>query len=258
DSLRKPVRQPPSKPPQRHLTPPRPSGPDPAAPASSRHQPQPIRRLCCCLEPPKTAGKRSSFGRFSNLSFSLIRPPNQSCEAPGVRPNCRRDLRRVQLARTSSRRSTNETTRAIFPAFAPPPKCRISLEISFSSGKKVICARHSPGVGHAQDSARIPKRKLGRLIMGPKRGGFRRGTRQSSRVRGQNPPPEPEDLPTPEPVQELVEQSFVGGPSGPAPPMPTMMGDPNLQQTLELLTQALSRTGQSRDLSLDMLTKQRE
>ncbi|XP_034208114.1 uncharacterized protein LOC117621659 [Prunus dulcis] len=86
--------------------------------------------------------------------------------------------------------------------------------------------------------------------MGPKRGGFRRGTRQSSRVRGQNSPPEPEDLPIPEPVQEPVEQSFVGGPSGPAPPMPTIMGDPNLQQTLELLTQALSRTGQSRDPSL--------
>ncbi|KAI5347763.1 hypothetical protein L3X38_000650 [Prunus dulcis] len=86
--------------------------------------------------------------------------------------------------------------------------------------------------------------------MGPKRGGFRRGTRQSSRVRGQNPPLEPENLLTPEPVQEPVEQSFVGGPSGPAPPMPTVMGDPNLQQTLELLTQALSRAGQSRDPSL--------
>ncbi|KAI5351438.1 hypothetical protein L3X38_004329 [Prunus dulcis] len=32
--------------------------------------------------------------------------------------------------------------------------------------------------------------------------------------------------------------------------MPTMPGDPNFQQTLELLTQALSRTGQSRDPSL--------
>ena len=29
-----------------------------------------------------------------------------------------------------------------------------------------------------------------------------------------------------------------------------MLGDPNFQQTLELLTQALSRTGQSRDPSL--------
>ncbi|BBG97174.1 LRR and NB-ARC domains-containing disease resistance protein, partial [Prunus dulcis] len=124
---RKPVGQPPSKPPQRHLAPPRPSGPDPAAPASSRHQPQPVRRPCCCLEPPKTAGKRSSFGRFFNLSFSLIRPPNQSCEAPGFRPNSRRDLRRVQLARTSSRRRRKETTRANILAPAPPPKRRISL-----------------------------------------------------------------------------------------------------------------------------------
>ncbi|BBH00282.1 F-box family protein with DUF295 [Prunus dulcis] len=31
-------------------------------------------------------------------------------------------------------------------------------------GKKVICARHSPGVGHAQDFARIPKWKLGRVL----------------------------------------------------------------------------------------------
>ncbi|BBG96079.1 hypothetical protein Prudu_004782, partial [Prunus dulcis] len=50
-----------------------------------------------------------------------------------VRPNRMRDLRRVQLARTSSRRSTKETTRAIFPAFAPPPKCRISLNALISS-----------------------------------------------------------------------------------------------------------------------------
>ncbi|BBG93967.1 LRR and NB-ARC domains-containing disease resistance protein, partial [Prunus dulcis] len=90
-----------SKPPQRHLKPPRPSGPDPAAPASSRHQPQPVRRPCCCLELLETAGKRSSFGRFSNLSFSLIRPPNQSCEAAEAKLSHRRDLQEVQLDRTS-------------------------------------------------------------------------------------------------------------------------------------------------------------
>ncbi|BBG93996.1 hypothetical protein Prudu_002168 [Prunus dulcis] len=33
-----------------------------------------------------------------------------------------------------------------------------------AKGKKVICARHSPGVGHAQDLARIPKWKLGRVL----------------------------------------------------------------------------------------------
>ncbi|BBN69699.1 hypothetical protein Prudu_1113S000200 [Prunus dulcis] len=32
-----------------------------------------------------------------------------------------------------------------------------------SKGKKVICARHSPGVGDAQDLARIPKWKLARI-----------------------------------------------------------------------------------------------
>ncbi|CAL2257381.1 unnamed protein product [Prunus armeniaca] len=86
--------------------------------------------------------------------------------------------------------------------------------------------------------------------MGPKRGGFRRGTRQSSRVRGQDPPPKQEEIPIPAPVPEPTEQSFVGGPSGAAPAVPTMPGAPNFQQTLELLTQALSRTGQSRDPSL--------
>ncbi|KAI5342652.1 hypothetical protein L3X38_010528 [Prunus dulcis] len=86
--------------------------------------------------------------------------------------------------------------------------------------------------------------------MGRKCGGFRRGTRESSRVRGQNPLPEQEEFPIPAPVPESVEQSFVGGPSGAAPPMPTMPGDLNFQQTLELSTQALSMTGQSRDPSL--------
>ncbi|BBG97078.1 hypothetical protein Prudu_006091 [Prunus dulcis] len=47
--------------------------------------------------------------------------------APGVQLTHRRDLRRVQLARTSCRRRTKETTRAIISASAPPPKCRISL-----------------------------------------------------------------------------------------------------------------------------------
>ncbi|KAI5316250.1 hypothetical protein L3X38_045426 [Prunus dulcis] len=36
--------------------------------------------------------------------------------------------------------------------------------IRIRKGKKVICARHLPGVGHAQDLARIPKRKLGRVV----------------------------------------------------------------------------------------------
>ncbi|BBH04261.1 hypothetical protein Prudu_015343 [Prunus dulcis] len=98
-SLRKPVGQPPSKPPDApHATQTLRTGPSstgqlpPSTPA--------VRRPCCCLEPPETAGKRSSFGRFSNLSFSLIRPPNQSCTRGPV--DCRRDLRRVQLARPSN------------------------------------------------------------------------------------------------------------------------------------------------------------
>ncbi|ONH89460.1 hypothetical protein PRUPE_I001400 [Prunus persica] len=66
------------------------------------------------------------IGQFSS-SFSFNSPPNRSSKAPEVQLTHRRDLRRVQLARTNSRRSTKETTRAIFPASAPPPKCRISL-----------------------------------------------------------------------------------------------------------------------------------
>ncbi|BBH05350.1 hypothetical protein Prudu_016715, partial [Prunus dulcis] len=50
-----------------------------------------------------------------------------SSEAPGVRLISRRDPREVQLARTISRRRTRETTRAVFLASDPPPKCRNSL-----------------------------------------------------------------------------------------------------------------------------------
>ncbi|BBN68830.1 hypothetical protein Prudu_596S000300, partial [Prunus dulcis] len=39
-----------------------------------------------------------------------------------------------------------------------------SFRTANKKGKKVICARHSPGVGHAQDLARIPKWKLGRVL----------------------------------------------------------------------------------------------
>ena len=50
--------------------------------------------------------------------------------------------------------------------------------------------------------------------------------------------------------QKPVQQSFVGGPARAIPVMPTMPVDLSFQQTLELLTQALSRIGQPRDLSL--------
>ena len=82
--------------------------------------------------------------------------------------------------------------------------------------------------------------------MGPKHGGVRRGTGQSSRQKRQKET----GFPAPAPVPEPVEQSVVGGPSGAVPTVPTMLGDPNFQQTLKLLTQALSSIGQSRDPSL--------
>ncbi|BBH02710.1 hypothetical protein Prudu_013369, partial [Prunus dulcis] len=70
---------------------------------------------------------RPVFIQTSSSSISSVSQPNQSSEAPGVRLIHRRDPRGVQLARTSSRRRTKETTRAIILAPDPPPKCRISL-----------------------------------------------------------------------------------------------------------------------------------
>ncbi|BBH02202.1 hypothetical protein Prudu_012702, partial [Prunus dulcis] len=111
--------------------------------------------------------------------------------APGVRLTSRRDPREVQLARTSSLRRTKETARAISLASAPPPKC----------GRLWVWSNYRGD--SAEFSAEVGRRLIKeRLKMGPKRGGFRRATRQSSRVRGQDPPPEPENFPTPEPVQE--------------------------------------------------------
>ncbi|BBN67927.1 hypothetical protein Prudu_227S000500, partial [Prunus dulcis] len=68
------------------------------------------------------------------------RIPTESSEAPGVRLIHMGDPRKVQLARTSSRRRTKETTRAINLAPDPPPKCRISLGDSaeFSAAVKKI------------------------------------------------------------------------------------------------------------------------
>ncbi|BBN69028.1 hypothetical protein Prudu_704S000100 [Prunus dulcis] len=119
----KPEGRPPSKPPQRCS-----SHPDPPE-RTQQHRPAPAINLSpsAALLLSGVAGKRSSFGRFSNLRFSLIRTPNQSCEAPGVQLINRRDLQEVQLARTSSHRRTKETTRAIILASDPPPKCRSSL-----------------------------------------------------------------------------------------------------------------------------------
>ncbi|BBN68163.1 hypothetical protein Prudu_307S000400, partial [Prunus dulcis] len=133
--------------------------------------------------------------------------------APGVRLTSRRDPREVQLARTSSLRRTKETTRAISLASAPPPKWKtlgmVKLQgrlcrIFGRSRKKIKLkkgCRTRTGVGSVF-KAKIGSGPVNLLKMGPKRGGFRRATRQSSRVRGQDPPPEPENFPTPEPVQE--------------------------------------------------------
>ncbi|CAL9014111.1 unnamed protein product [Prunus brigantina] len=69
-------------------------------------------------------------------------------------------------------------------------------------------------------------------------------------LRGQVPQPEQEEIPRQAPAPEPVGGTFVGGPSGAAPAMTTVPVDPNVQQTLELLAQALTRPGQSREPSL--------
>ncbi|CAL2256387.1 unnamed protein product [Prunus armeniaca] len=130
----------------------------------------------------------------------------------------------------------------------PIPEAFPDEQLLTIEGNQVNCARHPPGVDHEQGSARIPKWNLGRVLSTWYQS--IRGTRQSSRVRGQDPLPEQEEIPIPTPVPESVEQYFVGGPSGAAPTVPTMPLDPNFQQTLELLTQALSRIEQTRDPSL--------
>ncbi|BBN68683.1 hypothetical protein Prudu_527S000300, partial [Prunus dulcis] len=138
----KPVGQPPSKPPQRRLKPPRPSGPDPAAPASSRHQPQP------------SAAPAAVWSRWKLLEnaavladFPTSVSPSSGHQISRTRSpaNPQEDLREVQLARTSCHRRTKETTRAISLASDPPPKCRSSLgdsaEFLAEVGRKLIKER---------------------------------------------------------------------------------------------------------------------
>ena len=72
--------------------------------------------------------------------------------------------------------------------------------------------------------------------MGPKRGDTRRGTRRSSRFRGQDVLPEQEEDPIPSPTTEPIEQSFMGVQTGTVPETPAQTVDPTLQQTIELLT----------------------
>ncbi|CAL8989238.1 unnamed protein product, partial [Prunus brigantina] len=55
-------------------------------------------------QPPENAKNRVGFDRFSHRSFSLDSPPNRTSEAPGHQLTRRRDLLKVQQARTSSDR----------------------------------------------------------------------------------------------------------------------------------------------------------
>ncbi|BBN69525.1 hypothetical protein Prudu_993S000100, partial [Prunus dulcis] len=117
------------------------------SPAPVPSEPQLARRHFPTNSSPAHAGSWPesaifAVGRVRTFSSNIspISSPNLSSEAPGVRLIHRRDPREVQLARTSSRRRTKETTRAIILAPDPPPKCRISLgdsaEFSAEVGRK--------------------------------------------------------------------------------------------------------------------------
>ncbi|BBG97302.1 F-box family protein with DUF295 [Prunus dulcis] len=69
------------------------------------------------------------------------------------------EVRGIHHRASQSFRTTKET----LPNFRQKSK-GILKRIEARRVKKVICARHSPDVGHAQDLARIPKWKLGRVL----------------------------------------------------------------------------------------------
>ncbi|BBH03984.1 hypothetical protein Prudu_015003, partial [Prunus dulcis] len=117
----------PSSHPSRHHTATRSPAPVPSEPQlARRHLPTNPSRARAGAWPESAIVAVGCVRNFSS-NISLISSPNLSSEAPGVQLIHRRDLREVQLARTSCHRRTKETTRAISLASDPPPKCRSSL-----------------------------------------------------------------------------------------------------------------------------------
>ncbi|BBG96831.1 hypothetical protein Prudu_005758, partial [Prunus dulcis] len=119
-----PVTSSPSSRPSRHHTATRSPAPVPSEPQlARRHFPtNPSRARAGAW--PESAILAVGRVRIFSSNISLISSPNLSSEAPGVQLIHRRNLREVQLARTSSRRRTKETTRAISLTPDPPPKRR--------------------------------------------------------------------------------------------------------------------------------------
>ncbi|BBH01762.1 hypothetical protein Prudu_012133 [Prunus dulcis] len=68
----------------------------------------------------KNDGNSPKLIETSRPPISLLRPPFPSTHAPEARQNYRRDLQEVQLAWTSSRRSTQGSTTGPLLASAPP------------------------------------------------------------------------------------------------------------------------------------------
>ncbi|BBN67494.1 hypothetical protein Prudu_94S000400, partial [Prunus dulcis] len=131
-------------------------GPVPNEPPLDGEPPPTQRRRCRCWNRPEIAMEADGSVRTSSLIFSSNSPPNRSSkrfidllfmdnQASEVQPISMRKLQRAVEVRGIHHRAI------------------LSFHVS-SQGKKVICARHSPGVGHAQDLARIPKWKLGRVL----------------------------------------------------------------------------------------------
>ncbi|BBH05478.1 hypothetical protein Prudu_016871, partial [Prunus dulcis] len=200
------------------LSPPRALDPQPSPPfqiepaASTRHGSPatgPVRRASTSpsfpgRRRPQLAVSSSETGDFrwfcirtSSHSISLISPPILSSEAPGVQLIHRRDLREVQLARTSSRRRTKETTRAISLAPDPPPKCRSSLgdsaEFSAEVRRKLIKegAKRSfvPDIRQAPGVQLIHRRDLREVQLA--RTSSRRRTKETTRAISLAPDPPP-------------------------------------------------------------------
>ncbi|XP_020423175.1 uncharacterized protein LOC109950044 isoform X2 [Prunus persica] len=79
----------------------------PASSRRRRHAPT-LRRTCTGRSSPETGRESAVFTRTSSPSFSFVSQPNRSSKAPEVQATRRRDLRRVQLARTISCRSAQD------------------------------------------------------------------------------------------------------------------------------------------------------
>ncbi|CAL9004185.1 unnamed protein product, partial [Prunus brigantina] len=209
--------------------------------------------------PVRTAFLAPSFPDQSQLPpFAVIagicqKPPGFRSKFPAARsPSSGYCFRRVRSQNKSGSNRRPDPVVGIlaldFEVFRQPELIKPPTRRQRVGTRAPADPQEGPSKGQANSGAQI---------MGPKRGGTYRGIQRPSQLRGHDPSPELENPPIPSPIPEQVEQSYVGGLAGAVPVMPTPPIDPNFQQTLELLTQALSRTRQPRDASLTYVDQAR-